>query len=403
MSRLGLLACAFSLMAMARYSHAQIADRVVCVAPVPTARGCEALLESGKTESDVQVLVTSAGAVLPGVDVVFDYAGAPPSPPRVTTDPSGSATFKWSGTPPVTRKLAITARVSQPSAAAEVQIILLWRAVPLQQMAPNVLNDEQTWFTGLQLRHPILVAIRDATDQDCHLHLVAFRKYGSAQAAPDTVRARMGNPRGTGDQCYAQTTWKLDSDVGTQHLRAQLVGNSAASVDATATARRVARGFLGLGLVFNEANYDTISEKRDSIQVLRGDTTFFGAITSRSETRAKLGAAIRPYIGVDFPVLPGFRWLRWSIATSVKELNTFFWMGFSVLQLRFREHMEATGIDLHFGVFASRVQRLRRGANECGANNDICTKPELKFDRIGLMATFDASSLASAIASALGK
>jgi hypothetical protein len=152
-----------------------------------------------------------------------------------------------------------------------------------------------------------------------------------------------------------------------------------------------------------EADFDRLDSSKDSIQVLRNDTTFFQEITTRRVGESRGEGSVRPYVGVDFPMYPDWTHVRLSIATSAKEFDRHFWVGFSILQLPFGVHMEATPIDFHAGVFFSRRDVLtNRGECESSGFTTCRVKVRMLVDGFGVMATVDGGSVIAVLTKAFG-
>lgn len=247
---------------------------------------------------------------------------------------------------------------------------------PLEVMS----GEGQYWYTGRQLRTPIVFRLPDADEEECVNARAAFRPSASGTPSPDTVNGRWEN-----GQCLFSSFWTLGSQVGRQHLKATLVGTPELSTDVSATAREGARVFFGMAYTPRQDSYTELSAAGD------------GTSEVRSVERR---AVVRPIIGVDFPLWPTWERIRVSAATSAKEIDEFFYFGISGLQVAVFGHaQEASAIDLHVGLQLSRRDLGFQGA-ACD-DQPFCTRRDLRVGGLALLLTIDSASAFKGLAGAV--
>ena len=232
-------------------------------------------------------------------------------------------------------------------------------------------GDQQFWFVNRQLRSPVVFELPGYTEAECPLVRINLEPSGSGSVSP-----AIPVPTWTNGACQVVTFWELSNEVGTQHLVAE-GGDGLASV-VTARARRGGSVFFGAAYTPHQESY----------------TRFVSEGSAEVETVSP-SAAFRPVIGVDFPIWPSLERVRMAVATSVPEVDEYFFFGASLLQgIVFGPAQEGASVDVHVGFQISR----RDVAQPCATG--YCGTRDLRFSGITFLLTVDGSSAFRGLAGA---
>lgn len=236
----------------------------------------------------------------------------------------------------------------------------------------------QYWYTGRQLRSPLVVELRGETAGSCGNRRVTFDAGEDGDVSPAVAAARWAEGR-----CTAEGWWSLGSTVGVQHVRARLDGGGEASFQAVA--RQGARIFFGGAWTPREERWVELVEPDEGSPYLR-ETDPTGVF--------------RPIVGVDFALWPSWRTVRMGVAAAAREIDRYFYFGLSGLQaFVFGPGQEGSAVDVHFGIQLSRRDVGVSGAACAPAT--VCTRRDLRFSGVSFMITVDGASAFRGLAGAV--
>lgn len=236
----------------------------------------------------------------------------------------------------------------------------------------------QYWYTGRQLRRPIVVELRGEDPRTCPARRVTFDAGEDGDVSPRAAAARWIDGR-----CLAEGWWSLGATVGIQHVQARLDGGG--EVTFRAVARQGARIFFGGAWTPREEAWVERVEPSDGAAYLRENEP---------------GGVFRPIIGVDFSLWPSWRKVRMGVGASAREIDRYFYFGLSALQaLVFGPGQEGSAVDVHVGVQLSRRDVGVSGAS-C-APEAVCTRRDLRFSGLTFMVTVDGASAFRGLAGAV--
>lgn len=233
----------------------------------------------------------------------------------------------------------------------------------------------QRWFTGRQVRDPVVLEVPGVDAAACEAATVEFTATAGGDVSPAVAHATWRDGR-----CVAETRWQLGSVVGRQHLQARRAGASGALL-VEADGRQGARVFFGGGYTPYETGFTALAE--DGTLVEQEGSGIF-----------------RPIIGVDFALWPDWTRVRAAVGASARELDRHFYFGLSGLQaFVFGPLQEGAAVDVHVGVQLSRRDVGAQGAR-C-APNPTCSVRALHFGGLAFLVTVDGASAFRGLAGAV--
>ena len=323
----------------------------------------------------------------------------------LSTDAYGEVRIPWQG---VVGMTATEVRVEVDVDARTAARVVIVRAAPPTTafgllMVDRTAGDGQAWFQERQLRNPIRVRITDVPDESkCKIAAVLFQAKVGGATTPDTA---YGLWDVAAKQCFATTRWRLGKDVGEQHLRAALAGESAKQIVFTAKSRALPRLVGGLAMVFTSA-YDTLTSKTRTVRVERptpgGNIAYDSAITTVGVGHASSGATYSPILAIDHPLWPNWDHVRWVGGVSATRPKDDYFFGFSLLQPIFGVNQEGIGIDLQFIAQVSR-RRVLADPPGCEQIQACATKSRTGVVGAGVSLTIDTGGLLTNLLTALSR
>ncbi|HEU4881631.1 MAG TPA: hypothetical protein VFT45_05280 [Longimicrobium sp.] len=317
----------------------------------------------------------------------------------------GKATFSWFGAAGTGVKVTAKATIAGRTLTRVIDVNAPAAASTQRSLAP--LSDSVVYgYEKRQIKAPVIVEIQDAGER-CDSAVVVFRAYGAVGAgSPDSVRAVRSSGR-----CAASTWWRLGEGVGRQHLRASLADEPAKDLVLSAVARATPRLNAGIVSTYDFRHYDRVDQTERTIHITRrvvdpvtGDSaTVVTDSTAKtiSVTEVDGEAFTKPVVSVDFPILARWTRLRASLGAAFENADTDWYVGISALQPFRGVSQEAVGADFHAVIHLGRRDVLKDPkCDDDGNTSDCKSKKEFILPLgIGFMATFDATSLLSALGS----
>ncbi len=378
---------------------------LTCSTPAETSGPCTLKAAANPGQHTLTVQINHARQVR-GIPVEFVVE----EPGRTITDivrtnRDGNATFSWFGAAGTGVKVTAKATVAGRTTTRVINVSA--PATASTQRSVVLVSDSVVYgYEKGQIHEPVTVRVENFGDR-CESNVVVFRSYGTVgTGSPDSVRAVL-NPSLGG--CTASTWWRLGEVVGRQHLLASLADEPSKSLALNAVARALPR--LGAGVVstydFREYDTRTVTEKK--IQVTRrvvdavtGDTTTLvtdSTARTISVGREEGGWQTQPTLSIDFPFVASLTGVRVSLGAAFETEGRDFYMGMSLLQPFRGVSQEAVKADFHGVVHFGRREVLANSSCDDDGNTADCRSKEKFFFPlgVGVMATFDASALLTAL------
>ncbi len=242
-------------------------------------------------------------------------------------------------------------------------------------------GQSQFWYSGRQLRHPLVVELTADDASTCARRRVSFDAGGDGAVSP-----RIASGSWDGERCLAEGWWQLGATIGVQHASASVVdAGTGEAVTFQAIARQGARIFFGGAWTPREEAWVELVKSQDGPARLR---------------EVAAGGVFRSLIGVDFPLRPAWRRVRVAVGASAQELDRFFYFGASALQgFILGPSQESSAVDVHLGIQLSRRDIGISGA-PC-APDPVCTRRDLRFSGLTLLLTIDGASAFRGLAGAV--
>ncbi|MFL5382297.1 MAG: hypothetical protein ACJ8GN_07260 [Longimicrobiaceae bacterium] len=352
------------------------AQKITCT----QAQNCNLNVSSETAPQYLTVHVSGSNGVgLRDVPVTFVVKkGSGGVTPEARTDVDGYATTQW--TPAAAGAYPAEIQVSATAGGRVInQTLQITYTAPVASVAlypATHSGDHQWWYEENQLRNPLRVEIRGPmTAAECQAAKVIFRSVGGGTAAPDTVNGTWEGR--SGEQCVAESWWRLPKGVGTSAVRASMTNGS--NVSFLAHGRRLPRIMAGvagdMSHSFTQAKTSTRTIQVSRVDPVQNTTiTYDSTITTAPRvdtTHAKF--TFTPTIGVDFPLNPRLQWARGSILTTLRNPEKNLFVGLSLWQILRGVAQEGVGFDVHAMVHLQRVETLRdpvecRDAGKCGTD-----------------------------------
>ena len=257
----------------------------------------------------------------------------------------------------------------------------------------------------------------DGVDEaTCRQSVVLFAPRGGTGSVSIDSAFGKPDPESAG-RCIYSTDWRLGPEVGRQVLLAR--SGSDAPLTITAISRRRPALRLGLAVAVRTVSVAFVENSRvaDTIRVHReiqgGHVEYDSVPLARTvEIRDGWRPEAMPLILLDGPPVLGWNRLRLTVGASAINFKRDFFVGISLLQLRYGVQAEDSGFDVQFGALLSSPERLR--------NRELCsrdlredrpedvirasclTRDELRFDGVVATVSTDAQSLLSAVGKVFG-
>lgn len=266
----------------------------------------------------------------------------------------------------------MTTRIVRPSVLGAAVLMMLGSgAIDLgAQSAALGPGTDQYWYTGRQLRQPVVVELPADSEAGCIAQEVHFDAGDDGEVSPAVAQGRWRDGR-----CRAEGWWRLGETVGVQHLRARTGATETAMV-VRAVARQGARIFFGGAWTPREDGWVELAEDDDGSPYLKQNDP---------------SGIFRPVVGVDFPIWPSWRRVRMGVGASARDIDRFFYVGLSALQsLVFGPGQEGSAVDVHVGLQFARRDIGMTGST-C-APVAYCTRRDLRFGGLTFMVTVDGAS-----------
>jgi hypothetical protein len=402
--RISLTAFAFLLLSFP--AAAQSPD-LVCVTPVQPATGpCKLKATTNPGQHTVTVQIVDTRRVQ---DRIIEFTVEEPGrtiTENKSTGSDGKATFTWHGAAGTGVKVTAKTMVAGRELTRIIEVQAPDTPGTTQRNLVLVSDSVVYGYEKGQIHAPVMVRIENFGER-CESNVVVFKPYGTVGAgSPDSVRATSGSSLGG---CTASTWWRLGEGVGRQHLRASISDEPAKSLALNAVARATPRVGAGVVSTYDFRDYDTRNVSERKIQITRrivdatGDTATVVAdstIKSISVGEVDGGWQTKPTISIDFPFVASLTGLRVSLGAAFESAGRDWYLGMSLLQPFRGVSQEAVGADFHGVLHFGRREVLADSRCDDDGDTSDCKSKEKFFFPLGLgvMATFDASKLLTALA-----
>lgn len=260
------------------------------------------------------------------------------------------------------------------SGAALLGLLAFGGEVQAQAGAPELVvadTDVPVWYIGRQLRNPVRLEVRGATERTCPNTQVTATVSGQGLVSPQNAPGVWEDGR-----CIASISWTLSNEIGRQHLSATVAGSNNEPLIVEAKGRQGARVFFGAAYTPREEGHTTLGSAPDG-------TPAVDAVDPR--------AVFRPIMGVDFAPWPEWDRVRMAVATGARDFDRQFFFGFSVLQaFVFGQPSEGATVDVHAGIQLTRRDIAITGP-QCGAA-PACEDSDLRFSGLTFFLGIDGAS-----------
>ena len=344
--------------------------------------GCGITLGS-TTSAGVRVRFTQDGVGIPDSWVWF-YPEQGAIEDSLRTDATGTVPAHWTSEQPVTsdvniRVVALLKRPKRPTIRVVRTITLKPPPKPgsgITRADIWTTGDGQSWYATKELRVPIAVHWHGAPES-CGRNYFMFKAAPDGNVMADSVPGEL-----LGGDCVAQSYWVLGKTVGNQSLRVQLAGDPSVQRTVYAKARKLP--WLAAGLVASYA-----SEYVGVKQV--PDTAGKATPTHPEPDSVPKGPVFAPLIGINFPLATDAERLRFSLAADLKNVQTDWYGGVSLLQLTNGVAHEDIGMDVQAVLHLSRRTELKDVAGCSGDTHKCATRKRASIVGLGLAVEGDAS------------